>query len=380
MDYVVKARTQEVGMKRRDFLRYSIAFGATLALGGKSAGATPLWARRGDLPPGALVLDAHAHPDQFYIPEEQRSDFSSTLLEIKQLGMAGSDFAAIGDGQSGAWPWEKVIEQIEYVNALEAGGDVFIVRTKRDVAELVRRQNVNPAAILSLEGARPIGYTPVGAPQRNQGQDLDILFEKGVRMITVMHVGDNQFGADMREHTGTEGPGLTESGRQLVESMIEKGMIVDGAHAYYRTLQDMAQIAGSYGVPIIDSHTSLSPRSVPNGSRLRTWDEMETIAETGGLVCTWPLQWERTDLGVRRWTIRDWAVENFELKKRFGAEHIALGTDGGGVLPSRVAGYSSILDLPELAGAMYEVGFRIPEIKLYMGGNFRRVLKACLPA
>lgn len=366
-------------MDRRDFLRYSLAFSATFAFGAKKSHAAFPWLRKGLLPPGMVVIDDHAHPDQFYYPYPQDSepDLSSSIDKITALGMRGSNFAASGDSQNGVTPWPNVLSQIGYVNKLETSGQVQIIRSRSDVHLYLYKKGPVPAAILSLEGARPIGI--VGAyPDIANG--LEELFENGVRMITVMHRGDNQFGTNM-SYEGTDGPelGLTDLGEQLVEKIIDKGMIVDGAHASYATLIDMANIAKANGVPIIDSHTSLSPRSEPNGSRLRSWKEMEVIAETGGLICTWPLQWESPELRVRRWNIRDWARENYEIKKRFGARHVALGTDGGGQLPAMVEGYTSILDLPRLIAAMYRAGFEKWEIELYMGGNFRRVLETCLP-
>jgi microsomal dipeptidase-like Zn-dependent dipeptidase len=122
----------------------------------------------------------------------------------------------------------------------------------------------------------------------------------------------------------------------------------------------------------------LSPGEVPNGGRLRTWEEMEMIAATGGLVCTWPLKWVNAATGTGRLTLNDWAEENYRMMERLGGEHIGLGTDGGGVLPERVDGYQSLLDLPALIEAMVEVGFHHWEIDLYMGKNMFRVLKECI--
>lgn len=369
----------EVPMNRRDFLRYSVALSATLTFGVKESHAALPFMRRG-LPPGMVVIDAHAHPDQFYAPQGPDPDLSSSLEKIDALGMWGSNFAASGDSQNGVTPWSNVLSQIGYVNNLETNGQAKIIRSHSDVYQYLYRKGPIPAAILSLEGARPIGYdVPVGAAP-NIDEGLAILFDKGVRMITVMHRGDNQFGTNMSYEGPDPALGLTDLGKLLVEKIIEKGMIVDGAHASYATLIDMANIAEANGVPIIDSHTSLSPREQPNGSRLRSWKEMEVIVSTGGLICTWPLQWESPELRIRRWNIRDWARENYEIKKRFGARHVALGTDGGGQLPAMVDGYASILDLPKLIKAMYRAGFKEREIELYMGGNFRRVLETCLPA
>jgi microsomal dipeptidase-like Zn-dependent dipeptidase len=66
------------------------------------------------------------------------------------------------------------------------------------------------------------------------------------------------------------------------------------------------------------------------------------------------------------------------MKHRLGMEHVGLGTDGGGNLPSLIEGYRDIVDLSKLAKAMQEVGFSQNEIAAYLGGNFYRVLQSCI--
>jgi len=78
--------------------------------------------------------------------------------------------------------------------------------------------------------------------------------------------------------------------------------------------------------------------------------------------------------------VEDWAGENATIAGEIGAEHIGLGTDGGGIgnLANLVEGYTSILDLPRLADAMRDVGFTRQEIAAYMGRNSLRVLTRCV--
>ena len=73
----------------------------------------------------------------------------------------------------------------------------------------------------------------------------------------------------------------------------------------------------------------------------------------------------------------DWAKEILEMKKRLGMEHVGLGIDGGGSLPSVIEGYRDICDLVQLVKAMQEGGLSQEDIRAYMGGNFYRVLESC---
>ena len=284
-----------------------------------SAYANWLWGKRGwRLPPGLLVIDAHAHPDQFYYlgPEpkpqawiDEFGDESSTLKKIRNLRMHGSSFAAIGDST-----FADVLIQVDRVINLEEQGKIKIVRSSEDLPDGGPRGGFIPRAILSLEGT-----TALGADFDTVSANLDILYDRGVRMITLMHKADNQFGeAMLSDRKVTTGNGLTVLGGQVVERMMDLGIVVDVAHAHYATLEDIAEIAGAKGIPLIDSHTSLSPCEEFCGGRLRTWEEMEMVTATGGVICTWPLKWERSD-GSGRLTIRDWAEENYEMKERLGS-------------------------------------------------------------
>jgi len=360
-------------MKRRDFLAYLTFLGATTIFGNQKAFGS--WLQKGsggDFPNGMLVIDAHAHPDQFY--NTIMNDPSSTLDQIIEVGMNASCFAAVGDFvTSGFLSFGHAMQQLSYVVDLEKQGKVRIVRKHSELPHFVHPQAFIPGVLLALEGASPLGTSQGDYKPEQVLPDLNTLYEYGVRLITLMHYLDNQFGQAMTKHQGKPGSGLTDLGQQVVERMISLGMVIDVAHAHFATLEDITDIAISHGFPVIDSHTSLSPFDLPGGGRLRTWEEMEMVAKTGGIVCTWPLRLEND--WNKRLTILDWAKENYEMKKRLGKEHIGLGTDGAGVLPQRVEGYTSILDLPKLVGAMHEAGFKRNEIDDYMGKNLFRVLK-----
>jgi len=134
--------------------------------------------------------------------------------------------------------------------------------------------------------------------------------------------------------------------------------------------------------PIMDSHTNPAPISNPSESndkgirRMRSWKEMEWVAQTGGIVCTWPLRY--THEGWRRETFDDWANEIVQMKSRLGIGHVALGTDGGGMMPSLIAEYRDYRGLNKLAVAMEKTGLSAEDIQAYMSGNFIRIIDACV--
>jgi membrane dipeptidase len=350
-------------MNRRDFLKYFTFFGASLTLGRTSAYGDWLTNEKTNgFPLGMLFIDAHAHPDIF--PCLPSCDQTSTVEKIREIGMNASGFAVVED-QNG---FESLMDHLLDVIAFEEEGKIRIIRKHSDLPQRVDSPAFPPGAILAVEGGTPLG-TDV--------DKVDLLYDLGVRLITPMHNKVNAIGYTMKVQPPDalphpDGGSLTVVGQQQVERMMSLGIIVDVAHAYINTLQGIAEIARINGVPIIDSHTSLTHTENYGNTRTRTFQEMEMIVETGGVVCTWPLSYGN------RTSFLAWASETLQIAEHFGIEHVGLGTDGGGGLPELIEGYGSILDLPKLAVAMEEVGFKRNEIAAYMGKNMLRVIKQCL--
>lgn len=360
---------------RRKFLQTAAYVGAATAFGsflpgcggggGGGGSSTENSTESVDTFKGFRVIDAHAHPDHFYLPNLSPPDNSSSLATITNVSMAASSFAAVGDllfrttGNTNGDEYANTFTQLNQVTNLASQGKVKIIRTTADIP-LASSSTVAPGAILSIEG----GDALMGDPEK-----LVDFYNFGVRILTLFHYRNNQFGDIM---TASEGLnfGLTAKGAQAVAKMEGLGMVVDVAHASTQTLSDICGLAKK---PVIDSHTSINRSTNPLGpSRLRTWAEIEKIASTGGLVCLWPLA-----TGTRL-TLADWASEIKAVKANIGIEHVALGTDGGGVLPAMVSGYQSVADLPKLADAMRNIGLSESDLKAFFGGNMLRVLNECI--
>jgi membrane dipeptidase len=312
------------------------------------------------------VVDAHAHPNQFFSDRPRTADGSASLDSMRESGIHGACFAAVGDLES-TMRGRSVPElantrrQLARIQAWAESGRIAIALSGR---ELAAGTSGVPVAVPAIEG---------GDCLEGDLTHLDEFHRSGVRLITLMHYTPNDIGDIM---TGTpRHQGLTPFGRRVVERMQALGIVVDAAHAHALTLKDIVAAAAG---PIIDSHTSPAPAQQGDQkppARMRSWQELEWIAGTGGLVCTWPL---RTSYGDwQRATLDDWARETVEIRGRLGIEHVGLGTDGGGGLPRRVAGYTGYRDLAHLADALAAAGMSEADIRAFMGGNFVRVFARC---
>lgn len=363
-------------MNRRQFLLDSALCCLSVSFGNLTLRPHAFAAEKGLLK-GLRVIDAHAHPDRLIPPGRNASwlDKSSTLRGIKALGMAASCFAAVGDqvflskGRFQETEFKNTMAQLNWcLEGIVKSGQARLVKKASDILERSGPDQA-PGMILSIEGGDPLE----GKPER-----VNEFYSMGVRMITLIHYRNNELGNVMRPwrdlDPGPKNEGLTPAGRKIVERMQEIGMVVDVAHAHMSTLRQIVEVSGK---PLVDSHTNPCSFEDPlKCGRLRTWKEMEWVAKTGGVICTWPLAYKRES--NRRMTFLDWAGEILEMKRRLGMEHVGLGTDGGGHLSRLIEGYRDVKDLVQLAKAMQEMGFTQEEIDAYMGGNFYRVLRSCI--
>jgi membrane dipeptidase len=345
-------------MKRREFLSVCAGF-LVGAMAGKTSVFSAAAQPEADLLKGITFIDAHSHPDEFWSTRGV-TDFSASFASIRKSGMSASTFCAVGDSKQPGGFWEEsfpgVMIQLEKAMRYVKSGQARLVLKSSDISSPLR-PGEPVGAILGIEGANPL---------QEDLTHFDEVYRFGVRLITLGHYKVSNL-TDVMTEPPKHG-GLSALGRKAVERMDKLGIVIDVAHASADALKQIAEITKR---PLIDSHTSPGPGAP---TRNRTWPEMELIAKTGGAVCTWPLAINVR--GYKRETFLDWAKEIAAMKKRIGIEHVGLGTDSGGRLPDRVAGFKDVADLNKLAAAMIETGLTREDIAAYMGGNFLRVFRA----
>lgn len=368
-------------MKRRQFLGHAAGTCVSFALAPLLSACASAPPRPADPPEveGALdglpIVDAHAHPDQFHSGSSKSSDASSSVDSLTRVGACASAFAAVGDlgylesrGAGGLAEYTGTVSQLARLKAVAASGRIRPVTRVEEIPG-VAVPGRTPGALFAVEG---------GDALCGQVEFVGELYRRGVRMLSLVHYRNNELADVMVARPGLlpgyPNGGITPAGRGVLERMEALGMVVDVAHLSAQCLKEAVDACTK---PLVDSHTSPRPEvKAENLGRLRTWAEMEWIAGTGGVVCTWPYAYEVK--GAIRRSFRDWAAEIAQMMRHLGTEHVGLGTDGGGNLPARIDGYADVRDLGRLATAMREEGLSEGQLAAYFGGNFLRVLGACL--
>ena len=185
-------------------------------------------------------------------------------------------------------------------------------------------QAVAPSDVLAAKraGRHCLYMTTNGVPVtgewvsvENELRYIKIFFELGARMMHVTYNRRNMLGDGCGEPGNA---GLSGFGRAAIAEMNRLGISVDVAHSGWRTSLEAAKASSK---PMVASHSCCT--ALNNHVRSKPDDVIKAIVDTGGLigVCCIPEFLGRSrDIAAMLDHI-DYAV------KKFGAEHVAIGTD-----------------------------------------------------
>ena len=324
----------------------------------------------------ALVIDTHTHALGF-VPQPARSAYrflnrttmppDQSFAVLERAGVDAVVAKAVGDATVTRWhrggAWAAVERQLADI-VTQIGGRLAL--TAADVRAAHGRP---PVALLGVEGADAIG---------EDVDRVDQWFERGVRVVTIVHLADNQIGRTCMPWQHYVVParipvgrrveeGLSPLGARVVDRMNALGMVVDLAHADRRTVLD---VTSRTTAPVVATHTGARARQ--DFPRYLDDDQLRAIAGTGGVVGLWP--YNHRGRGVR--DIDDLVAHARHVADTVGAEHLCIGTDMNGV-PGLMAGYGGETDLPLVTDALLAGGFTEPDVEGILGRNFLRVLEAC---
>jgi len=205
-------------------------------------------------------------------------------------------------------------------------------------------------------------------------EDLDRIPRDLVCRVTLVHLTNSQLG-------GTSSPlrlrarGLSGYGRQFVEALQERRILVDLAHIHPRGFWDALETADPRW-PVIVSHTGV------NGVRpyWRNLDDRQirAVADRGGVV---GIIYHRQFLEPGFWwrCRVDRVADHLEHIVRVGGEDVAaLGSDyDGSIVPPR--GLADPTEQPRLVQKLLDRGFSEGRIRKILGTNWLRVLEAVRP-
>jgi microsomal dipeptidase-like Zn-dependent dipeptidase len=206
--------------------------------------------------------------------------------------------------------------------------------------------------VLSLEGAHGLEGDP---------ENVDTLFHAGFRMLGLVHMMDNEMAGSAH---GIEKHGLTPTGREAVRRALERGMVLDLAHASPRAIDDVLAMVDR---PVVSSHGGV--RGTCDSVRNLADEHVRGIAATGGVIGIGLYEFATGGKTIEA-TVRAMGY----VADLVGIEYVALGSDFDGA--------ATVVDatgLPMLSQGLLHEGFSEDDVAAIMGGNALRVLRETLP-
>ncbi|MTD99191.1 peptidase M19 [Paracoccus sp. YIM 132242] len=255
---------------------------------------------------------------------------------------------------------ERALVQAEALAqaAQDAPDRLRLIRTRADLQAVLDARAGGQrvlGAVLGSEGAHPL---------EGDIANLDVMYDAGFRLLGLTHFFDNELGGSLHGEGGT-GAGLSDFGRQVVDGMIRRGMVIDLAHASPLMVQDVLAIPDAR--PIL-SHTGIRGHC---GSARNLDDELvRRIAAKGGVIGIG--FWADVVCGGTPAHIAESIVAAINL---VGEDHVSLGSDYDG----SVGVPFDAAHLAALTQALLDEGLTEAQIAKVMGGNMISYLSETLP-
>lgn len=255
----------------------------------------------------------------------------------------------------GPWNWFSLINRTlsqsedlrEFVE--NEGDKAIFVKSKADLQKLIKKRKNDKTVVgtmLGIEGGHALEGTL---------ENLDKVYEAGVRMIGPTHFFDNEFGGSAH---GQSGGGLTDYGKTIISRMNELGIFIDLAHPSPAIIEDILSLSTK---PVIVSHTGV--RAVLDSQRNLDDEQIQKIAANGGIIGI-----AFFDLAMGTPELPNIIASIKHVRDVAGIEYVALGSDFDG----SVAMPFDITGLPLIVEGLMNTGFSEEEIRAVMGENVKR--------
>jgi membrane dipeptidase len=292
--------------RRRFLLGMAAVAGAPLWLSAQQALAASVPRRSWPGFAGATVIDALGGPGE-YNAEPYAPLSAAALEDVRASGLSAVNVTVSGVG-SYAKDADQTLRNIAYWNAQIATHPDLLtqVRTAGDIASAKAAGKLG--LIYGFQDATPIG------------EDLDrvaLYDDLGVRVFQLTYNRRNLIGDGCLESANA---GLSIFGKQLIERLNERHLLIDLSHAGERTTREA--IASSKG-PIAITHTGCAALSgLP---RNKTDTELRELADKGGVAGIYLMPFLR----VKGQPTADDLIAHIEHAiKVCGEEHVGIGSDG----------------------------------------------------
>ncbi len=239
--------------------------------------------------------------------------------------------------------------------------EVTVVRNVREYRKAVA--SGRHAAFLGIQGGNALD---------RQLDDLDLIPDDLVLRVTIVHLSSSRIGVTSSPAARSrQGEGLSGFGREFVQRLDEKRILVDLAHINREGFWDAVAVHDP-SLPLIVTHTGVN--GVHKHWRNLDDDQLQAIADSGGVI---GVMYQSSFLGESPFRGESDAVVRHlaHIVETVGEDFAALGSDwDGAISPPR--DLQSPLELPRLVEHMLRRRWSPERIQKVLGGNFLRCVEA----
>ncbi len=217
-------------------------------------------------------------------------------------------------------------------------------------------------AFIGIQGGNALDVTP---------DALDRIVDDSVVRVTVVHLSSSSLGATSSPLRLSGDPGLTERGRQYVQALEAKKILVDLAHISPKGFWDAVAVHDP-SLPLIVTHTGVSGVT-PHWRNLDD-EQLRAIADSGGTI---GVMFQSSFLGDGPFSGRiDSVVDHImHIVRTVGPSHASIGSDfDGAITPPQ--GLRCCTQLPRVVDGLLKRGLPPDDVQKILGQNFLRLVEA----
>ena len=155
--------------------------------------------------------------------------------------------------------------------------EIDIIKNLETVNKIVKESNFIPNNIKYIYGIEGLDYL-------NKIEDVDRIYELGVRSVNIVWNNDNKFGSGAK---GDSKKGITKLGEKLIEKLVERKIAIDLSHANEKTFYDIVEIcknlkkSGKHPI-VFASHSNC--KKICDVPRNLSDEQILKIKELGGVI------------------------------------------------------------------------------------------------
>ncbi len=293
-----------------------------------------------------------------YIPNEDNHSNLDDLMTGSTFDVPLAEQIDFDDAIPVALSMAAILRRMES----KSSGAFKICTSVKDIKHCLATGAI--AAVMHMEGAEAID------PQLNA---LEVLYAAGLRSLGPVWSRPNIFGHGVPfrfPSTGDTGPGLTNLGKELVQTCSAMGIALDLSHITEQGFWDVAAISDG---PLIASHSN--PYALCKSSRNLTDKQLGAISERAGLVgLNFATCFLNADGQVDTPTPLETMLRHLDyLIEKLGVDHVGFGSDFDGAEVSDHI--SDVAGLPNLLAAMRKHGYDEVTLKKITHENWLNVLE-----